>query len=235
MNELYIKLIAAIAPAVVLAFIMIRRDKSRPEPMGWLLAATGLGVLSGLGAIALGLMFPQFEVSGYTTAFLASFVDAAIPEELLKLAMLCFIVKKCKHFDEYFDGIVYAVCVGMGFAGFENILYLFGNDGWFFLSISRALLSVPAHYFFTVAMGTFVSLAYFDKKNRPVYMFMAILIPVVLHGLYDTFCFSMAINEEVSGYVLIAFLVGLRWLRKYAKQMMQSLIKLDSYGLPTRE
>ena len=235
MNELYIKLIAAIAPAVVLAFIMVRRDKSCPEPTGWLLAATGLGVLSGLGAIALGLMFPQFEVSGYTTAFLASFVNAAIPEELLKLEMLCFIVKKCKHFDEYFDGIVYAVCVGMGFAGFENILYLFGNDEWFFLSISRALLSVPAHYFFAVAMGTFVSLAYFDKNNRSVYMLMAILIPVVLHGLYDTFCFLMAINEEVSGYVLIAFLVGFRWLRKYAKQMIQSLIKLDFYGLPTRE
>ncbi|MBK7649981.1 MAG: PrsW family intramembrane metalloprotease [Flammeovirgaceae bacterium] len=29
-----------------------------------------------------------------------------------------------KHFNEPFDGIVYSVMVGMGFATFENILYV---------------------------------------------------------------------------------------------------------------
>jgi len=236
MTELYIKLIAALAPAIILTIIMLRRDKSQPEPIGWLLAAVGLGVLSGICVLSLSLLgWPHFEVAGYGTAFLNAFIGAAIPEELCKLGMLSIILKYCKHFNEYFDGIVYAVCIGMGFAGLENILYIFGDDEWIFMSISRALLSVPAHYFFAVAMGTFFSLAHFDKKNEKVYMLMAIGVPIVLHGLYDTLCFSMAISEDVAGYILIAFLVGFRWLRKYAKQLMQSLLKLDSYGLPTRE
>ncbi len=35
MNELYLKIIAAVAPAVVLAVTLIRKDR-RPEPLKWL-------------------------------------------------------------------------------------------------------------------------------------------------------------------------------------------------------
>ena len=44
MPEVYYKFLAAIAPAVVLAMIMIQKDR-RPEPNRWLWAAVGLGVL----------------------------------------------------------------------------------------------------------------------------------------------------------------------------------------------
>lgn len=46
MSELYFKILAAVAPAIILAIIMIRKDK-RPEPIGWLFAAVGLGFLCG--------------------------------------------------------------------------------------------------------------------------------------------------------------------------------------------
>lgn len=234
MTGLSIKLIVAVAPAIVLAILMIRRDKMNPEPIGWLLAATGLGILSGIGAIILGLSFPQIEVDGYASATLSAFINAAIPEELLKLSMLSIIAKKCKAFDEYFDGIVYAVCIGLGVAGLENILYLLVSYEWMVTGISRALLSVPAHYFFAIIMGTFFSLAFFDKKNEKVYMIMALVLPIIVHGLYDTFCFSMAISEETAGYILLTFFVSFHWLRKFSKQLVQSLLKLDSYGYPTR-
>ncbi len=58
MNELYLKIIAAVAPAVVLAVTLIRKDR-RPEPLKWLLAAIGLGVLAGPAVILIGnLTFP---------------------------------------------------------------------------------------------------------------------------------------------------------------------------------
>lgn len=55
MTELYIKLIAAVAPAIVLTILMIRRDKVRREPIGWLLGSAGLGVVAGLAVILIGL------------------------------------------------------------------------------------------------------------------------------------------------------------------------------------
>jgi len=152
----------------------------------------------------------------------------------MKLCMLGIIANRCKHFDEYFDGIVYAVCIGMGFAGFENILYLFGEEDWIVMGISRALLSVPAHYFFAVIMGTFFSLSYFDKRNQKLYKSMALLVPIVAHGMYDFLCFSIAIDESLSLYILVAFFVCFRWIRKFSKQLMESMLKLDSYGYPTR-
>jgi len=235
MAELYIKLIAAVAPALILAILMIRRDKVRPEPVGWLLGATGLGVVAGLAVILIGLIvFKPVGVDSFLTALYEAFVTAALPEEAMKLFMLAIIANRCKHFDEYFDGIIYAVCIGMGFAGFENILYLLGEDDWLVLGVSRALLSVPAHYFFAIIMGTFFALSYFDKRNKKLYKSMALLVPVIAHGLYDFLCFSISLDEDLCMYILVAFFVCFRWIHKYSKHLMESILKLDSYGYPSR-
>lgn len=235
MTELYIKLIAAIAPAFLLAILIIRRDKVRPEPIGWLMGSAGLGVVAGLAVIFIGMIFfKPVEIDSFFTAFYEAFVTAALPEEAMKLWMLTIIANRCNHFDEYFDGIVYAVCIGMGFAGFENILYLFGEDEWLVIGISRALLSVPAHYFFAIIMGTFFALSYFDKGKQKLYKSMALIVPVMAHGLYDFLCFSITLDENLCLYILIAFFICFKWLRKYSKQLMESMLKLDSYGYPTR-
>lgn len=230
------KLIAALAPAIVLAVLMIRRDKTRPEPTSWLLGAAGLGVVAGIAVIIIGLIvFKTIVIDSFGTAFYSAFVNAALPEEAMKLFMLSIIARRCNHFDEYFDGVVYAVCIGMGFAGFENILYLFSEDDWLIVGISRALLAVPAHYFFAIIMGSFFALSHFDQQNQKLYKTMALLMPIIAHGLYDFFCFSISLDENLSLYILIAFFVCFKWIRKYAKKLMNSMLKLDSYGYPTRE
>lgn len=228
MIELYLKILAALAPAIILAIIMIRKDR-RPEPIRWLLAAVGLGVLAGPAVLLIGyLIIPDIPTDTFIGAFLSSFIGAAIPEEGLKFAALYFLASRCKHFDEMFDGIVYAVCIGMGFAGLENILYLFGaEDQWFSVGIARALLSVPMHYVFAIIMGAFFSLGWFDKRNRKVYMTGALVLPIIVHGAYDTLCFSIGLDENLSFYILIAFLLGFRYIRKYVKSLTNSMLKLD--------
>lgn len=237
MEEWMFKLPAALAPAVVLLIMMIRRDKARPEPRKWLLAAVGLGVFAAICVVLLGMVgiIPGVEVDSFWTAFYCAFASAAIPEEAVKMCMLALIASRCKHFDEFFDGIVYAVCIGMGFAALENILYVFGEDNWLVVSASRALLAVPAHYFFAVIMGSFYALAFFDRSRRGHYLAFAFLMPVVAHGLYDTLCFSMDISTTFSTVVLVAFFVCFKWIRKYSQKLMQNALDLDSYGLPTRE
>lgn len=231
MSEIFLKILAAVAPAIVLAIIMIRKDK-RPEPIGWLLAAVGLGILVGPAVLLLlaYLGLPNIETDTFTGAFLSSFISAAIPEEGLKFCALYFLAKKCKHFDEMFDGIVYAVCIGMGFAGLENILYVCSNEDWVMISISRALMSVPMHYFFAIIMGTFFSLAWFDIRNRKLYMTAALVLPIIVHGVYDTLCFTMGLDENLSGVILIAFLLGFNYIRKYVKSLTKAMLRLDEYG-----
>lgn len=230
MSELNFKILAAVAPAIVLTIIMIRKDK-RSEPIGWLLAAVGLGILCGPAVLLIGdLGLHDIPTDTFIGAFLSSFINAAIPEEAFKFAVLYFLAKKCKHFDEMLDGIVYAVCIGMGFAGIENLLYLFGaGDEWISVGISRALMSVPMHYFFAIIMGAFFSLGWFDKRNRKVYMSAALVLPIIVHGIYDTLCFSIGLDENFSLYILIAFLLGFRYIRHYVKLLTNSMLQLDGY------
>lgn len=234
MTELYLKILAAVAPAIILAIILIRKDR-KAEPTGWLITATILGVLVAPAVLILGhFLLPDISGDTFIGAFLTSFIDAAIPEEGLKFVALFILASRCRHFDEAFDGVVYAVCIGMGFAGIENILYLFGaDDGWILVGISRALLSIPAHYFFAVIMGSFFSLGWFDRRNRKVYFAAALVLPIIVHGLYDTLCFSMTIDESLSGLILIAFIIGFRSIRKYVKTLTDTMKQIDAYK--TRE
>lgn len=228
MTEEYFKVLAAVAPAIVLAAMTLRKDQ-RPEPARWLGAAVGLGVGVG-GAVLLlcWLVLPDIPVDTFMGAFLSSFLDAAIPEEGLKFAALWFLASRCKHFDEAYDGIVYAVCIGMGFASLENVLYLFSaDDEWAVVGISRALMAVPAHYFFAIIMGAFFSIGWFDKRHRRACMCAALLLPIIAHGLYDTLCFSIGLDENFSFYILIAFLLGFGYIRRYTKTLTTSMLKFD--------
>lgn len=228
MVETYFKILAAIAPAVVLCVILVRKDR-RPEPLKWLLAAVGLGVLAGPAVILINNIFlPDIYVDNFLGALGSAFINAAIPEEGIKFAALYFLVSKCRYFDEYFDGIVYCVCIGMGFAGLENILYLFGaDDEWFVLGISRALLSVPAHYCFAVIMGAFFARGWFDLANRLQWYMLAFIVPVLAHGIYDTLCFSVSLDEGLSSIILLVFLLAFKRIRRYVKALTDRIQLMD--------
>ena len=88
----------------------------------------------------------------FDTTIQAFFV-AALPEESFKLLALWLLLRKNPYFDEHFDGIVYAVCVGLGFAAVENVFFVVGEEGnWMGVAVNRALLAVPGHYAFAVVL-----------------------------------------------------------------------------------
>ena len=143
---MYLVIFAAIAPVVVLLWQILKRDSANPEPPKMLMKAFFYGMVS---TVVTFIFLPVTEVIGDITmlddnplaqAFKQAFFSAALPEEGAKLLMLWLLLRNNPYFDERFDGIVYAVCVGMGFAAVENVLYLFSNyDSWLSVGIVRAL------------------------------------------------------------------------------------------------
>lgn len=95
------------------------------------------------------------------------------------------------------------------------------------IAVVVALMSVPMHYVFAIIMGAFLSLGWFDKKNRKVYLSAALILPIIVHGAYDTLCFSMGLDENLSFYILVAFLLGFKYIRRYVKSLTNSMLKLD--------
>ena len=124
-----------------------------------------------------------------------------------KFLALRFVPYRRRAFDDPFDGIVYAVMVGMGFATLENIGYVMQHG--LGTGIMRMFLSVPAHATFAVLMGYHVGLAKFDPANRRKYMILAIFWPVVFHGTFDFFLFVGNTWLHFAGAV-VSFIVAVK-------------------------
>ncbi len=178
---------ASLLPVVILLFYIYKRDTFQKEPFPLLMKALLFGVLAVVIDIPVAsvsqFIVPKVFSSPGWDAFHAAFFSAAFPEEFCKLLMLYLCIWKNPHFDEYYDGVEYAAFVGLGFAGVENVLYVL--QGGIGLAIGRGIFAVPAHFFFAIFMGYFFAMARFKYDNRKRYLFLAYIIPVILHGIYD--------------------------------------------------
>ncbi len=180
---------AAVAPALIVLRLFISWDLF-PEPTGMILATFLWGMASIVPVLLVGDIIvaalqnvedPFWSAAGF--AFLA----AALPEELAKFAVLTLFCMRHSHFDEPMDGLVYGMTASLGFAALENIAYLIdAGEGWVDVALLRAFLSVPSHGLDGAIMGFFAALAHFEKRRATLWWFLALAVPISLHGLYNT-------------------------------------------------
>lgn len=184
-----IAFISAIVPVVLLLFFIYKKDKYQPEPLGKLILTFFVGCLSVIPAVILETLIMPFSPSaGYMpvlNGLYNGYLVAGFSEELCKLLLLLLVIWKSPRFDEFFDGIVYAAYLSLGFACVENIGYVLQGDDQMVTALFRGLLAVPAHFLFAVAMGYYVSLAKFDPEHRRSNLLKAYFYPMLLHGTYD--------------------------------------------------
>lgn len=219
----------AVLPVIVLSVYVYIKDRNEKEPLGMLLKAFFFGALSIAPAALMERLLMLFDPgTPIVTGVYTGYVVAGCSEELSKLFFLALAVWRSRHFNEYFDGIVYATYVSLGFACFENISYVFGEEEYF-AAIStgtmRAVLSVPGHFLFGVAMGYYFALAKFRPERRVGYLLLSFLVPMLLHGTYDALLMvpqSMGESGLLSGVLFFVFIwfdirlwkIGTRRLRK---------------------
>lgn len=178
----------AVLPAAVLVIYIVLRDKYESEPIKKIL----LTFFAGMLAVPLDLFtIFIFKLDNYSLHFSTpvgqqiadAFFSAALPEELSKFVILFMLIWWSKDFNERMDGIVYSVCVSMGFATVENIMYVMNDPS---CAVGRALFAVPGHFLFAVLMGFFLSLAKFTEKRRSLNWAMTLFAPILAHGIYDS-------------------------------------------------
>ena len=225
---------AAVLPAILLWLYTCKKD-AQPEPMRQMLKAFLYGALICLPVsfVEQRLGFLLFGPEGTPVTLIGStveaFIVAAIPEEGFKLLALWLILYKNPFFDEHFDGIVYAVCVGLGFAAVENLGYVLGNaDAWFTIALSRALLAVPGHYAFAVFMGYYYSLYHFGQRSVKT-LLSIFFVPVLAHGCYDAFALSGSVEPVLGGISFIVLVYFCVKMHKNAYQKMMAQVKRDDH------
>ena len=127
MNRLLVVqfIISALVPACVIAFLFYYLDKNK-EPVKAVIRAFILGIIS---IPLLYLIYGLLPSSGLTpdgsfiNSFMISFWDAGLHEEVSKFLVFALGIYSKKYFDEWYDGILYGVMIGLGFAFVENIFY----------------------------------------------------------------------------------------------------------------
>ncbi len=226
-------LFTALLPVVILAVIIYRQDKAAPEPIGQLLLGFVYGVVSLFLSLAISLPWCELGLYSMDTQTVwdgirKAFFGAAIPEELAKLYMLWVLLRRNKHFDEKLDGIVYAVCIALGFAAVENFLYLWQDEDWLSVGIARAIYAVPGHCCDGILMGYYYSLVKFSTHHRTKNMILLFIMPILAHGIYDALLMIVPhVSEYVSGFVVSTFAIFCYLLWKYCYRQVQKHQQAD--------
>ena len=186
----------AIIPGLLIIIYVYKKDKVEKEPLGLIIKIIFFGVLSCFAAAYLEMFesrfLPQYPQGSLEYAVTTSFCMAAFVEEIVKFLAMRIGSWKYQGFNYRFDGIVYGVSAAVGFAVYENINYvaMYG----FQTAVVRAFTAIPLHAFCGVFMGVIYS---YSKKaailgNRGGtigYTLLALLVPMLMHGPYDTFAF----------------------------------------------
>lgn len=219
----------AILPVLVLMIYIYRQDKFEKEPVRSLAKA----FIGGIAAIFIDILIVSAidsilgETSLAGTVFYQAFLQAGIPEEFSKFVIFMILVWRDRNFDEYFDGIVYACFISLGFACLENIEYVL--EFGFGTGIVRALISVPGHFLFGVVLGYFLSMAKFRPERRKVYMWCGLAAAMLAHGMFDwLLMITQFLSPQVCTIIYIVFVwgdiklwkIGLKYINRQQKNSL---------------
>ena len=208
LDKIFLALISIVPTLSILIFFIYSDKFVEPKKNIFLAFIMGIFIIAPLEVVHyLSVIF--FGKTPEYSNFSKAFINIAFLEELFKFCILIFFCKKFIEFDEPMDGIVYGITVSLGFAFWENLqyIYIYNNPtieksitiSWF-----RTFTAFPSHAMHGIIMGFFIGKKFFSKTKTNLYLYLAVLIPVILHGFYDWILMNENLNNNLI-YLIIVF------------------------------
>ena len=224
MFYLFLVFIIAAGPAILMLRYVYRMDTIEKEPRDLIRRLIIFGAVSVIPAIILEMIggtildrIPNLTQNSYI--ILEMFCVVAISEELCKFMALKLVSWKNPNFNYMFDGMLYAICVAIGFSVLEDIMYIFQSG--LSTGIVRALTFIPGHFGFAVFSGLIYSKAR-ESANRGEdgkafgYMVLAVVFAAVMHGFYDS-CLSFGTGISILlffAFVIVMYIAVFKMIKK---------------------
>ena len=182
-----------------------------------------------IAAIGISWLVPFEEVYGsssYAVSFVTFFLGVGIPEEVIKLIPIFFLLYMARRTYSPQTIVYYGLMSGIGFGVYEGVLYQLGpnfdimnqvslEEGYVvsFVSNIARLTCLPFLHAIWCAIGSyFIAFAFLYPRYRISLFFLGVIIPAFLHGLYDSMSF-----HGFSILVLPVVFVGIILLMAYLK------------------
>lgn len=164
------------------------------------------------------------------TVMLINIYGIGLIEEIFKFLPAYIFGIKSESYNSFYDAILYCTFGSLGFACFENVLYVF--QGGIATGIYRAILCIPGHTLYGAIFGVFVGLATTKKLegNKLLsifYFIIGLLISGYMHGIYDYALTSGSSIIVFLSLALEAFLIV------YTLRVINKLSKIDSFDIDT--
>jgi RsiW-degrading membrane proteinase PrsW (M82 family) len=217
----WIYLSAIIAPALVWIFYFYYKDRFQPEPWRNLGLTYLLGLISAFVCIQFFKLLPYLGIPEDPSALmeahgwpflLYSIGITGIIEETFKFFPFLIVVLRLKEFDEKIDGIVYASIIALGFASYENALYLVNMEG--FELFGRAITSPLTHTIFSSIWGYTAGIAHMKNKSVAAASLKGLALAAIAHGLFNFFTTSSALRIISSLLILVIWVWLIRVMEK---------------------
>lgn len=221
---------AIISPAVFWILYFRYKDRFKPEPARNLGGAFILGFIFSVVYMSFVKFLPSlgipedqsfFIFDGSLTSFIYLIFVVGFFEELFKLIPFIFIIKWFRNFDEKIDGIIYSSVVALGFAAYENLLYLPHISGPEL--VGRAIASPLTHTIFASLWGYYAGLLFLERKNNYLKVVMIFVFSFLMHGLYDYLSLSSTLRILASVLILLIWIWRIRIVEIENKRLMQGL------------
>ena len=222
-GTVFLALLGGILPAVFWLWFWLKEDSLHPEPRGLII----LAFLTGMLATALAFPIEKFIAENINSNdFLLLFLWAAV-EETLKFIGIYIVALRSKYFDEPIDAVLYFVTIALGFAAFENTMFLFnplqegnlvatvllGN----FRFIGASLLHVAA----SGIIGVAIALTFHHRRSdRIIAAVIGLMSAIILHTIFN---FSIIVSEGAYIYEIFIglwiFIIGILLVCEKIKRM----------------
>jgi len=225
--KIILYIVFGLIPSLTWLFYYLRKDV-HPESKKMILKIFGWGALVTVPVfftqIFLAKTLQQMALDGLVYSIIYWFIVISFTEEIFKFLVVKFRVLANPEFDEPVDTMIYMVIVALGFAGLENMLYLFSPaeslpfaevvNRTVVISFVRFIGATFLHTLCSAVIGYFLALSFRDTKNRAVLFTAGLFLSTLLHGLYD---FSiMVLSGPLKLIVPVAVLVSLAWFVVFA-------------------
>ena len=218
----------AFCPAIFYMLYIIAFDHRKPEPTKALVLSALLGIVTAV-AVALCIDVGSVHIEngyGFKESLAFGFIKLALPSEITRWLVLCVFLSLNRFYDEYIDGIVYSVCLSMGYAGIFCAWFLTSYIDESFatlleISAITVFVLIPIYFISGTIMGYYLALARKRKKilNHALALFLSILINGILSSIV------LMIGSHWEYYFVVGMVFTILAMRVYTQ--IFRLLELD--------
>lgn len=205
---IFIAFLGGVLPALLWLFFWLMEDRCEPEPKCYIIFA----FLAGMLAVPLVLPIERAAMQ-YVSGTLLLVAWAAI-EEIFKFSAAYFTALRSRVFDEPLDAVIYLVTAALGFAAFENMLFLLSplQGGDLVRSVVtgdlRFIGATLLHTLSSATIGVTLALSFYRSAVvRRSAALIGVILAIALHTLFNFFILGS--SSGVTFWMFLTIWIGI--------------------------